>query len=332
MGKIIKQKDLAWEIGRLLGTKHRKMADKTCGDKIKRQERIAEVMKGLGLQSIFSMRPRHVESYLRIINAEHKAGKGRGLDMKPGSLALHLAELRDIARAIGKLNIMQRDNAYYCANRPDSVRHNPQILNQAGYSKSMALMAKVKHGETFTTAKATGDVLGLRRREQLYTKDMLVQLPDGRFLASQRSSTELYEISHEALVARYRSGIGNYLNSAPVGVPCAIIEGAKTGQRRLIPLDTEEKLTAMELRMAHIRANNLTSMMPAGLTAKQAETAYRNSLYRAGFTRANECNNHAARHFFAQQEIAAGKSAWEVSVSLGHHRLSILASYVPRNC
>lgn len=332
MGKIIKQQDLAWEIGRLLGIKNRKMDDKTRAAKIQRQERIAEIFKAEGLQTIYSMRARHIESYLRIINNEHKAGKGRGQDLKPGSLALHLTELRDIARAIGKQNIMHRDNAYYSANRPDSVRHNPQTLNQTGYTTSMAAMAKVKHGETFTTAKATGDVLGLRRREQLYSKDMLIRLPDGRFLASQRSSAELHEISHEGLMARYRTGIGNYLDSSPVGVPCAIVEGAKTGQRRLIPLDSDEKLAAMELRMAYIRDNNLTSMMPAGLSAKQAETAYRNALHRAGFTRANECNNHAARHYFAQQEIASGKSRWEVSLSLGHHRLSILASYVPRNC
>jgi site-specific recombinase XerD len=95
-------------------------------------------------------------------------------------------------------------------------------------------------------------------------------------------------------------------------------------------LDTEEKLAAMELRMAYIRDHSLASMMPAGLTAKQAETAYRNALHRSGFTKANGCNNHAARHHFAQQEINGGKSRWEVSVSLGHHRLAIIDSYVPR--
>lgn len=326
-----KAADIGHEIKQLLGTKNRNMDKKTAKAKVKRQERIAGVMKDLGLQTIKSMRPRHVDAYLNRINTEHKATtRSHGRDMKPGSLALHLTELRDIAKAIGKPNILDRDNAPYEANRDQAARNNPKTVNKPNYDKAMDKIATSKHGETLSIAKASGDTIGLRRREQLYTKDIVAKLPDGRFIASKNSSLDMHEISREGLVARYHAGIRTYLDKMPVNMPCAAVEGAKTGQRRLVPLDTPEKLAAMELRMSYIRENGLKSMMPAGLKATQAENAFRNALHRAGFTKENGCNNHAARHRYAQQEVASGVSRWEVSLSMGHHRQSIIDAYVPK--
>ena len=326
-----KAADLGHEIKQLLGTKNRNMDKKTAKEKVKRQERIADVMKDLGLQTIKSMRPRHIDAYLDRINTEHKATtRSHGHDMKPGSIALHMTELRDIANAISKPNIVDRKNSAYDANRDQATRNNPKTVNEANYDKAMDKMAAAKHGDTLSIAKATGDTIGLRRREQLYTRDVIAKLPDGRFIASKNSSKEMYEISREGLIARYHAGMSGYLNKMPVGVLCAAIEGAKTGQRRAVPLDSSDKLAAMELRMTHIRDNGFRSMMPKGLDATQAETAFRNALNRAGFTKQNGCNNHAARHRYAQQEDASGKSRWELSAEMGHHRISIMNAYVPK--
>jgi site-specific recombinase XerD len=322
------QTDIVYEISKLLGKSWAAAGDeKTVKAKEERRARIGESLMAQGLQTVRSIRPRHVEEYLKQINKEHMAGKGRGKPMAPGSYAPHLTELRAIARAVGKENIMHRDNAYYAGAR---TRNNPLTLNGDHYAKALDKLADNKHSREFLVAKTSGDILGLRFREQLYTKDVVIKLDDGRFLASAKSGRELFEVTHETLVNRYKSGIGRYLDRAKVGVLSAVIEGAKGGQRRLVLLDTPEKLAAMELRMAHIRDNGLRSMMPVGLEAKAAEKAYKNALNRAGFTRGNGCNPHAARHHWAQQEKASGKSAWEISESLGHHRLSVLSAYIKK--
>lgn len=326
------QKDLQREIETLLRTKTRNIGDSTKTRILAIHERIADYMmhgdgkNNPGLQTIWSLRPRHIESYIAFIRDEWRSKTGK--EMKPGAVACHLTELRHIAKSIGKENIVKRDNATYMAGRGE--RNNPITMDVANYNRALERMTTLQHGAWATVAKITGDAIGLRRREQLLTKDVIVKLEDGTILVSQNASKEMKEISIDGLKARYKTSFGNYVEKMVPGQLYAVVEGAKTGQRRSVPLNTEEKRTAMEARMAYIRDSGHKSIMPAGLSLAQALNAFKNCLQRAGFTKENGCNPHAARHHYAQQEVAGGRSRWDVSLSMGHHRISIISAYVPK--
>lgn len=326
------QKNLIREIETLLRTKVRNIADNTKSRLLGIQERIANyLMHGdgkynPGLQSIRSLKPHHVASYVNFVRDEWFSRTGK--ELKPGSLANHLTTFRDIAKGIGKQNIVKRDNADYLANRGE--RNNPVIMDVDNYNNALVKLATKHHGAWATIAKVTGDTIGLRRREQLLTKDVIVKLADGTILVSHNASLAMKEITTDGLKVRYKAAFGQYLKNMVPGQLYAIIEGAKTGQRRICPLDTESKTTAMELRMAYIRDVGHKSIMPSAKTQEQAINAYKNALQRSGFTKDNGCHPHAARHYFVQQELAAGTNRWELSEMLGHHRRSCIDFYAPK--
>lgn len=319
-----RQKDLAWQMGRAIG-KLRRVGGNTAYGKSKTIDKIARDLKKQGIQDIRNIKTKHVD---RLV--EHLKEDG----LKAHCIAPYLTIMREVAQAIGKPNIVHKDNRAYGVNRPNEIRYNPQIRDNEKYQTAKEKLAATRP-EWMSRILEFGEPLGLRRNEMLMTRDVARINGFGQVEVTRNAGKTTEYLTREQFARRYCQGaVDKYLDDkrhpiAP-GVWHVVVEFAKGGLSRLIPVDTPQKNQAVRAHREWIRSTGHKSAIPAELTAEQGKTAFKNALYRCGFTRENEANVHRNRPAFVASERAAGKVDYEISKGLGHGRIEILACYDPR--
>lgn len=189
---------------------------------------------------------------------------------------------RTVATAIGKSNIVREHNRDYCISR---TRINPQSVDRDKTAEIREVLSEcAANGDSIAkmmvAAAALRDAFGLRAKESLM-------------------STRLVEKNGKV-----------YL----------VIEGAKGGKERELPLETAGQLHAVQLAAETSIAfgSDTGKIIPPRMSLKQAYDAQRNTWKALGGTRANGANMHGARHSFARDCKAHGKSNAEIMVLLGH--------------
>lgn len=105
------------------------------------------------------------------------------------------------------------------------------------------------------------------------------------------------------------------------------VEGAKGGRHREVEIETQAQRDILRAVHEHIRADNGKSLIPAGLTLKQALKKQANDNHRCGGTKANNANNHLWRHEKAQNLGREGKSDKDIAEYLGHGREGVTKHY-----
>lgn len=204
----------------------------------------------------------------------------RGLS--PSTMADKLTACRVVATAIGKGGIVKEHNRDYCVSR---TRVNPQAVNREKTAEIREVVSdRAANGDKIAmmmvAAAALRGEFGLRAKESLM-------------------STRLVEKNGQV-----------YL----------VIEGTKGGKERELPLETSGQLLAVQLaaEVSSALGSETGKIIPPGMSLKQAYNAQRNTWRALGGTRANSNNMHGARHGFARDSKAHGKSNAEIMALLGH--------------
>ena len=204
----------------------------------------------------------------------------RGLN--PSTMADKLTACRVVATAIGKSGIVKEHNRDYCVSR---TRVNPQAVNQEKTDEIRAIVSeRAANGDKIAmmmvAAAALRDAFGLRGKESLM-------------------STRLVEKNGQV-----------YL----------VIEGTKGGKERELPLETSGQLYSVQLaaEVSSAIGSETGKIMPPSMSLQQAYDAQRNIWRALGGTRANNSNMHGARHAFARDSKAHGKTTQEIMLLLGH--------------
>lgn len=105
------------------------------------------------------------------------------------------------------------------------------------------------------------------------------------------------------------------------------VDGAKGGRPRSIAVDKPEKGAILAALKEHLQATGGKSLIPAGMTLKQAYDFQRNTLHRLGATKENGANAHLARHAYAQGLKDLGVDRKAIAEDLGHGRIEVLSHY-----
>ncbi len=234
--------------------------------------------KNYGLDRIGGLKPHMVETYVREMQS-------RGIT--DGTIANHLSAIRSLAHAVGKANIVARENSAYGIDRH---RMNPVAMNHTKVAEIRAVLQDRalqgdRIGMTMHAAASMRDAFGLRAKESLMTCKML----DGRLLVEGAKG------------GRHRS-----------------IEVRTHEQRAAIEL---VRSTAEAL------GNSSGRIIPPELNLKQAMNIQRTNWERLGGTKANNAHMHASRHAYAQRRLAEGATPKQVAEELGHGRLDVLTHY-----
>ncbi|AJE03597.1 integrase domain-containing protein [Geobacter pickeringii] len=238
-----------------------------------------------GLQRIDTLKPHMVESYLHSL---HERG------LAPSTMSGKLSAVREVAKAVGKANIVARDNSAYGVSR-QGCRYNPQQANGAKLAEIRAtLHTQAEGGDRVALMMRAADALrqqfGLRAKESLLTSKTIGR--DGR----------------------------TYL----------VVEGAKGGRPRELEVRTVGQQAAVRLvaGTAERLGNANHRLIPPELALKEAYDAQRNTWRALGGTRENGAHMHAERHAYAQARLGETGDRRTVAEELGHGRESVTAHYV----
>ena len=234
-----------------------------------------------GLDRISGLKPHMVEAYVHNMQA-------RGVG--DGTVANHLTAVRTLAHAIGKANIVARDNKAYGISR---IRMKPKLQNNEKVAEIRSvLQERAENGDRaammLNAAAALRDTFGLRAKESLMSSKVI----DGRLVVEgakggrARSLEVRTEEQHQALELVQKT---------------ADAVGSKTGR-----------------------------IIPPELDLKQSLNIQRTQWERLGGTKANNSHMHAARHAYAQRRLAEGATKKQVAEELGHGRIEIIGNYVPK--
>lgn len=203
-------------------------------------------------------------------------------NLSASTMADKLTACRTVAVAIGKSNIVKGHNREYGVSR---CRINPQDVSRDKTSEIREILnERAANGDRVAmmmlAAVALRDEFALRAKESLM-------------------STKLVEKNGRV-----------YL----------VVEGAKGGRTREIPLETDGQLKAVQLvaEVSSALGSTTGRIIPPELTLKQAYHLQRNEWRALGGTRANGANMHGARHLFARDSKAHGKTNAEIMHILGH--------------
>jgi site-specific recombinase XerD len=107
-----------------------------------------------------------------------------------------------------------------------------------------------------------------------------------------------------------------------------VVQGAKGGRPRQMPIETEQQVQAIRQVQRIISESGTKSLIPADQTLKEYYNYQRNTLYALGARRSDGSSMHSQRHAFAQGEYAKGKSNADVQNKLGHGEDRTLKHYV----
>jgi site-specific recombinase XerD len=238
------------------------------------------IEKKFGLEKIENLKTKHIVAILEDMKNNKSAS----------TLESYASAGRELARAIGKANLLPRDNASLGISRPNSDRCRPVApAEPERMAEIRALLAA--RGEWLALAHDLRSQFGLRAKESLLSVEVM-RHPDGR----------------EALAVR----------------------GAKGGRPREIPIRTDAQRSVVEAVQRYVAEHGQRSLIPPGMALEQAYRLQRDALSQAGARRADGTHAHAQRHAYAQRRIAEGASAAEVMQELGHGREDVIAAYVPR--
>lgn len=234
-----------------------------------------------GLDRIGGLKPHMVKEYVK--SMQERGVKGR-------SIANHLSAVRTLAHAIGKANIVARENKAYISK---CTRMNPIVQN---YEKVMeirtALQERAENGDRtammMQAAAALRDTFGLRAEESLMSS----------------------KVKENRLSIEGTKG----------GRPRAL-EIRTQEQRAAIELLH---------KTAELLGSTTGRIIPPELNLKQAMNIQRIQWARLGGTKANKAHMHAARHAYAQRRLSEGATRMQVSLELGHGRIEITGNYSPK--
>lgn len=244
------------------------------------------VSQRFALENIRNMKTNHVQAYVEYLKND---GLGNG------TICNRMAAVRDLAQAIGKANIVAKENKDYGVAR--GSRQKPVIENQNEVNRIRLTLAEMaSNGDRVAmmchAAAGLRDEFGLRAKESLMTSK-LVDTPNGVALR---------------------------------------IEGAKGGRSRDLPIRNEAQLQAVQqvALVSQALGSGTGRIIPPEMTLKEAYNAQRTLWRELGGTKSNASHMHAARHTKAQEMNAQGYTQGDVMRELGHGEDRSQFCYIPR--
>lgn len=237
------------------------------------------VEKKFGLERVQDLKSKHITAVINDLKSEGKDN---------GTICGYLTAARKTAKAVGKQNIVARENQAYGVSRAGQRRKpvKADIEKQAQVREALYNKA-----EWLGLAHDIRQEFGLRSKESLMSNKTQID-------------------------AQGQKGL--------------VVEAAKGGRSRTVPIKTQEQQRVVEQVQEYIRRNNQKSIIPKNKTLKQAYNYQRDQLHKVGATKDNKAHAHSQRHGYAQarsQEI----DKTQVSSELGHGRTDVVSHYVPRN-
>jgi site-specific recombinase XerC len=238
------------------------------------------------LEAIANLKPGHVEAYVGHLVAE---------GLSKGTVCNRMAGVRDLAAAVGKANIVHKDNKSYGTQR--GCRQKPILANQTETDRIRTELAlRANSGDRVAmmchAAAELRDAFGLRAKESLM-------------------SSKLVETERGVALQ---------------------IEGAKGGRPRDLPIKNDSQLHAVRQVAAVSKELGSTTgrIIPPEMSLKQAYNAQRTLWAKLGGSRANNSHMHAARHTVAQDMYERGCTKGEIMTSLGHGENRSPFCYIPK--
>lgn len=231
-----------------------------------------------GLECVQNLKSKHVSA---VINDLRTEGKNHG------TIAGYLTSARQVAKSIGKQNIVSRENKAYGITRA---------------------------GERLKPVKPDSN-------KQTQIRDLLYSRAKWLGLA--------HDMRQEFGLRSKESLMSNKIQIDAQGQKKLVVEAAKGGRSRTIPIRTPEQKQVLERVQEHIRENNQKSIVPQNKTLKQAYNYQRDTLHKVGATKNNKAHAHSQRHGYAQTRRQES-SRKQVSSELGHGRVEITSHYVPK--
>jgi len=212
----------------------------------------------------------------------------RGQEVGKSQLAKIATVAREFARAIGKQNIVPRDNSSLGALRTPAEREQPKSgqLDQAKYTEVRAAM--YERAEWLGLAADLRGAFGARSTESLL--NCHVHDERGRLLLD-------------------------------------LDRGTKGGRPRVVTVETVEQRAVVAAVRDYLERTGHDTLIPKKMTLEQAKTMQRNAWGRAGGTKKNNCNMHQSRHEYAGWLAKQGHTARQIAESLGHGREAVVAHY-----
>lgn len=239
------------------------------------------VSQKYGLDKISGLKPHMCESYVRDM-------EDRGVS--PRTICNHLTSVRSLAAAVGKANIVARENKAYGLAQ---TRMNPKIENhQAVQHIKDALMERAEGGDRVAmmmhAAAELREQFGLRAKESLMTSRVV----GGKLRVEGAKGGRFRELE--------------------------------------IRTDAQRAAVELAHRTAQALGSQTGKILPPEMTLKEAYDAQRSEWARLGGTTRNNAHMHAARHTYAQQRLSEGASRQKITEELGHGRLDVLGNYIPK--
>ena len=243
-------------------------------------ERISEFMQRQGLQKIQDMKTKHVGRFISDMQA-------RGLSNS--TQAGYLTVLRVLADAIGKKNIVARENKAYGVSRAGQ-RYQPKTPNYDKLNDIRERLYERHHwqGLAYDLQKE----FGLRLKESLLSTK-IIERNGERFLHVEgckggrvREVKILSESQHKLLVR-----VHEYMRDHH--------------QKSIMPPD-------LNLKQSYDKMSNDVHRM-GGL--KKLDDG-------------SSANQHAQRHGYAQERLEGGATRAELAEELGHGRVEVVKHYV----
>jgi len=211
--------------------------------------------------------------------------------LSPSTMANRMTAVREVCAAIGKQGICSKENKEYGIER---CRINPQAVNVDKLDEiRRALGERAAAGDQvakmMVAADALRDAFGLRAKESLMTSKVV--------------ETE--------------------------GQNSLIVEGAKGGRPRCLPIDSDKKAAAVKLASETTKdlGSGTGRIIPPGMSLKEAYDAQRNEWAKLGGTRESNANMHGERHLHARQMSSEGATREEIMADLGHGESRSPAAY-----
>jgi site-specific recombinase XerC len=239
-----------------------------------------------GLERIGDVKPHMVTSHIKTLQ-------------EAGYSASHLQGIatawREVARSVGKQNIVPRTNAELGISRSNADRYKPRAANQEKLAAIRAVL--VERGESSPKDRALLAAHDLREAFGLRTKESLM-------------STKTTEREGRIYLA---------------------VEGAKGGRPREIEVRTAAQMDAIAQahRVSREVGNAQGRIIPPQMTLKQFYDFQRNTLRTLGASKEDGSNAHTQRHGYAQQRLAETDNRSQVATELGHGRDEVVAHYIP---
>ncbi|WP_168206022.1 phage integrase N-terminal domain-containing protein [Geobacter sp. FeAm09] len=238
-----------------------------------------------GMNDIQNLKTKHIEAYVRDMQARN---------LSAGTIANRLTALRTIAKAIGKVNIVERTNAAYSIKRTrmNPIQANTELIGKIRSELAEKAVAGDRIAKMCHAAAELRDAFGLRAKESLKTFKVVER--EGKL----------------------------YLQ----------VEGAKCGRPRDLEVRTEAQLRAVQLaaEVSSALGSGTGRIMPPEMSLKGAVDAQRTLWRKLGGTKENNANMHAQRHERFQTMKSEGVSNADIMKEAGHGEARSPGHYIPK--